>query len=134
MLAPNSEPALSPTAETIDPMRRWLVLFFAVLLPLQFAWSAASAYCQHESGEQQAKHFGHHFHAHKGEVKKSTAGKLMADSDCATCHASGASAITTTTSAHLLVPDATAIVPSAMLRYSSALARAPDRPQWLRLV
>jgi hypothetical protein len=115
-------------------MRRWLILFFAVLLPLQFAWSAASAYCQHEITEEQSKHFGHHFHAHKGEVKKSSDSKLMADSDCAACHASAAASTPT----RIVLPDfavasiATRAMPS--LPFSSALARAPDRPQWPRLV
>lgn len=115
-------------------MRRWLVLLFVVLLPLQFAWSAASAYCQHETSERQSHHFGHHFHTHKAEAKQSTASKLMADSDCATCHATGTPAIAMKCDT---LDFSTASAPAilvAMPRFSSALARAPDRPQWLRLV
>ena len=76
-------------------MLRTFLIFVALLLPLQFAWSAASAYCQHETSELQSKHFGHHSHAHKGEAKKSSDSKLMADSVCASCQASGAAAIPT---------------------------------------
>lgn len=115
-------------------MRRWLVLFFVVLLPLQFAWSAASAYCQHETGEQQSQHFGHHFHAHKGEAKKSAAGKLMADPDCANCHAAGAPAIPMESDSSDFSVTSTAVGHLTVPPFSSALSRAPDRPQWLRLV
>ena len=115
-------------------MLRTFIIFVSLLLPLQFAWSAASAYCQHETTEQQSKHFGHHFHVHKGEVKKSSDSKLMADSDCASCHASASAAIPT----QLDGCDFEATLPLAEVvptqPFTSALARAPDRPQWLRLV
>ena len=115
-------------------MLRSFLIFVAMLLPLQFTWSAASAYCQHETTEQQSKHFGHHFHAHKGEVKKSSDSKLMADSDCASCHANAATAIPTKLDGrHFEAPSLIAGV-VATPPFSSALARAPDRPQWLRLV
>jgi hypothetical protein len=115
-------------------MLRSFLIFVAMLLPLQFAWSAASAYCQHETSEQQSKHFGHHFHAHKGEVKKSTDSKLMADSDCASCYASTAAAIPTRLDGHDFAVSSLTAEAVAPLPFSSVLARAPDRPQWLRLV
>ncbi len=115
-------------------MRRWFVLLFIVLLPLQVAWSAASGYCQHETGEQQTHHFGHHFHVHEGGEKKSTALKLMADADCATCHAVGTPAITMKAELPDFSATSTAALHVSRPHYSSALARAPDRPQWLRLV
>jgi hypothetical protein len=115
-------------------MLRTLFILVALLLPLQFAWSAASAYCQHETSEQQSKHFGHHFHAHKGEAKKSSDSKLMADADCASCHASTSAA----TATHLDGCDfaASSLLPEVVVSptFSSALVRAPDRPQWPRLV
>jgi hypothetical protein len=115
-------------------MLRSFLIFVALLLPLQFAWSAVAAYCQHETTEQQGKHFGHHVHAHKGEAKKSSDSKLMADADCASCHASTAAATPSQLDgcdfgATSLSAEAVAAPP-----FSSALARAPDRPQWLRLV
>ena len=115
-------------------MSRLVVLCFMVLLPLQLAWSAASAYCQHETTEQQSRHVGHHDHAHKGEAKKTSDSKLMADADCASCHASASVALPT----RLDRPGVAATSPSAEAvaapAFTSALARAPDRPQWLRLV
>lgn len=110
------------------------LIFVAMLLPLQFAWSAASAYCQHETSAQQSKHFGHHFHAHKGEVKKASDSKLMADSDCASCHASASAAIPTQLDGCDFESASLSTEVVASPTFSSALARAPDRPQWLRLV
>ena len=109
-------------------MVRLFVVFIALLLPLQFAWSAASAYCQHETAEQQSKHFGHHFHAHKGEAKKSSDSKLMADSDCASCHASAASAIPTRLVGHDFAATSLSAEAVASPPFTSALARASDRP------
>ena len=115
-------------------MPRLLLLLFAMLLPLQFAWAGASAYCQHETTQQQSEHVGHHFHAHEGDAKKSSDGKLAADADCASCHASGAAAIPTKLAGQDFAATSPAAEAAASPPFSSALARAPDRPQWLRLV
>ena len=68
-------------------MRRWLAVFLLVFLPLQFTWSVAAAYCQHESGNVQ--HFGHHEHKHAGDAGAKDAKKAPSgiDEDCAFCHA-----------------------------------------------
>jgi hypothetical protein len=79
-------------------MLRWLTLVLLFVLPLQFAWSAAAAYCQHEEAPATA-HVGHHSHVHQGgksgddgvsheASKASKAGKLAADNDCGYCHLS----------------------------------------------
>jgi hypothetical protein len=115
-------------------MLRSFLVFVAFLLPLQFVWSAASAYCQHERSEQQSKHFGHHFHAHKGEAKKDSDSKLMADSDCASCNANVAAVIPTQLDGRDFEAASLSAEVVASPPFSSALARAPDRPQWLRLV
>jgi len=119
--------------------RRLATLLLALLLPLQFAWGAAAAYCGHETNLQAAQHFGHHQHVHQtdagqaAEAKKAVDGKLAYDNDCGSCHAS-ATVLIAPTPGELSMPLpasglALAVVPSP----SSALARAPDRPQWLRL-
>lgn len=115
-------------------MPRLLVLFFILLMPLQFAWSAASAYCQHETTTEQSRHFGHHFHDHQAETEKPASGKLVADPDCASCHASGTVAVQKTPGDNALVTvNASAFIMDAST-FTSASAREPDRPQWLRLV
>ncbi len=122
-------------------MRRLFILLFAIVLPLQFTWASAAAYCGHEAEAAAAAsggHFGHHAHEHKREGKgdgetKSKAGAKLPDADCAVCHFAGSSGF---------LPDAAQ--PSgcdfAMLRYRSPTvdygsvpAPTPDRPQWPRL-
>jgi len=115
-------------------MLRSFLIFVAMLLPLQFAWSAAAAYCQHETAEQQSKHFGHHFHAHKGEAKKSSESALLADSDCASCQASAAAAIPPQVDGCDFQVSSLSAEVVASPPFSSALGRVPDRPQWLCLV
>src|ERR1700754_3732573 len=106
-------------------MRRWLVLFFVLLLPLQFIWSAAAAHCQHETSEQQTQHFGHHFHVHQGEAGKPSDSTLMADADCASCHASAAAAIHTGPDGRDFAAAPSPAEAVAPPPFTSALARAP---------
>jgi hypothetical protein len=113
-------------------LRRFLLIFLAVLLPLQFSWGAVSGYCEHESGAR-AKHFAHHEHVHKAETKKVADLKVAPDNDCGTCHGAGVTA--------LVGPQAAL---PALVRGNlpnAAVTRAPPslppdgpyRPQWPRL-
>lgn len=113
-------------------MRR-IILFLALVLPLQFAWAGAAAYCQHETDPAQTQHFGHHAHRHHVDAEKSPSGKLVADNDCGTCHAAGSTLAVDPSSLVIAVPVADARVPYKPRPLLTALARAPDRPQWLRL-
>jgi len=118
-------------------MRRFLIILFALLLPLQLAWAGAAAYCGHEAAGAASKHFGHHTHPHKdfaaaGQGESSGKTVKLPDLDCAVCHFAGS---------HGLVSEAawTASHSVATLRYHSlssawrsAPEQAPDRPQWSR--
>ena len=115
-------------------MSRFVALLLALLLPLQLAWGAAAAHCQHETDPQAVQHFGHHEHVHKSDAKKAPTGNnLVADNDCGFCHATGAAVVAEATpSTDAPMVNSSVAVPAEQ-RHSSALARAPDRPQWLRL-
>jgi hypothetical protein len=73
-------------------MRRWLTLLLLFVLPAQFSWAAAAAYCQHEPATAAVSHIGHHSHVHKAgktdKTEKSGVAKLAADNDCGYCHLS----------------------------------------------
>ena len=114
-------------------MLRLFVLCFVFMLPLQFAWAGAAAYCEHETSSARAEHFGHHAHVHKSEGGQTTGGQFVADADCGACHATGSMLTTNSTGSHTLPLSATHAAAAPMLPIASALARAPDRPQWLRL-
>jgi hypothetical protein len=114
-------------------MPRVFAFLLAFTLLFQTSWAVAATYCGHEASSGTAMHFGHHVHVHpSGEGKKQVGDTLAVDDDCSGCHAGHAA----------IVPGAfTAIAASATaaLNFSqpslhgSALARAPDRPQWRRL-
>ncbi len=50
-------------------MRRFFLILLVLLLPLQSAWAAATAYCQHEQRPAAKWHLGHHQHQHRGDGK-----------------------------------------------------------------
>lgn len=74
--------------------RGWLLVLFLIVVPLQMAWGAASAYCHHE-GAAGAGHFGHHDHkAAAGHGKQTEDTKLKkiveGDDNCLGCHLNAA--------------------------------------------
>ena len=123
-------------------MKRLILIFLALVLPLQFAWASAAAYCRHEVTASAKAHFGHHEHQHRAASGKQDAhadkgqdaGKLgLADPDCGICH------IASLPFARADAPDVHAMrrvelaPPAPQPGFSSHSARAPDRPQWPRL-
>lgn len=69
-------------------MRRFILIFMMVLLPLQWSWAAAASVCAHEQG---TSHFGHHEHQHaSGEAVHADDGQALVDHpDCQGCHGVG---------------------------------------------
>jgi hypothetical protein len=95
-------------------MRRFIVLVLLVLLPLQFAAAAASAYCADEKPSAPS-HLGHHECAQaasdnavgeKTDQENANGDKAAAEGDCGICH---------TASAHLLAFESVAGIPDLSL-------------------
>lgn len=113
-------------------MKRLIAVLLALLLPLQLSWAAVGEYCQHESSPQAAQHFGHHAHVHTDEGTKD-GGKTAIDSDCSFCH-TGAAATMAAQAPHVPeIATGSSLVTLVQPAHASALARPPDRPQWVRL-
>lgn len=121
------------------PVRRFFLIFLLLVLPFQFAWSAAVPYCQHE--QQPARsHLGHHEHRHDAsqqqDVKKhdpTNDTKLLADADCDYCHVASTPLASITPSGvttHERIPAAIAAVDR---KIQSHVPEAPERPNWSRL-
>ncbi len=74
-------------------MRRCVLVLMLLVLPFQFSWAAAAAYCRHEGGVA-VQHFGHHQHEHESQGKTDGAKSLknkastIVDDDCSICHLS----------------------------------------------
>ena len=127
-------------AVRISFVRRFFFLVLLLILPVQFAWAAATGYCRHETGEA-SKHFGHHEHQHQhrgdaamdqdsGDVAGKTLGS--GDLDCGHCHGS-CSAMPSPGDG--LMPLAIASHPATL---DEGIVRTlthspPERPQWAPL-
>lgn len=114
-------------------MSRFVFMLLALLLPLQAAWATAASYCQHESDPIAAQHFGHHEHEHKTGGYGPSDGKALPHLDCGTCHATHASVLLPSVNTADLIAPVREVFHPPVTTLTSALPRAPDRPQWLRL-
>lgn len=117
----------------IGPVKKLLLIFMLVLLPLQFSWAAVAVYCQHE--QEASTHFGHHSHKHEADASaqtddSGTEGKLAkVDGDCAVCHFSAQPSFPN--SLRTVTPPQ--VAPHAIqlqTDYSSHIPEGPQKPDW----
>ncbi|MES2162947.1 MAG: hypothetical protein V4476_17455 [Pseudomonadota bacterium] len=111
-------------------MRKLLLILLLTILPIQYAWSMAAVYCQHEPAK--VTHFGHHGHQHRAQSDDGAdQGKAVkVHSDCAMCHhavqasvpAGFALALAFTVGGH---------APPLPSQYLSHISDGPVRPNWL---
>ena len=119
-------------------MTRWLLLFFVLVMPIQFAWSASAVYCEHENTPTPF-HLGHHVHVHKDADAQGapgpddTAGSAapMAHPDCSYCHASVAQLPVGLLSL-LEAPYGNSVQHPPRLLYAFRIDPDIDRPKWMR--
>lgn len=115
-------------------MKRLLILFMLLILPLQATWAVASAYCQHEQGTA-TQHFGHHAHQHQAADKDKSDGGLQASfhADCAFCHLGCVGVVTSS----LDTPSIAAVSPAVSPEISflpAIFLEGPERPKWASAV
>ena len=118
----------------MSPVNRLVSILLLALLPLQFGWAVASAYCEHEVGAA-AQHFGHHEHQHRADTgtdesgKKAVQQQAAAHADCASCHAGFAGVVLD--AVHVLaVSLSRAATPPPLEALASAHLSEPERPNW----
>lgn len=116
-------------------MRRFLIIFMLLILPLQVSWAAVATYCQHETG-MKAQHIGHHEHKHlsKAADPVQEKSKLTLDNDCTVCHLYSASTITMHFSTVFADVASTEPVFSNPDFFSLIRPERPERPKWVRAV
>ena len=113
-------------------MRRWLVVFMLLVLPLQFAWAAAAPYCAHEDASAASKNPGHHHHelqvvSDAAKAGDDGAGNGVNHTDCASCHA-GAAATLPLPAAKLAAAPRDVLREQPPPRYRSHTPSGPERP------
>jgi hypothetical protein len=111
-------------------VKKLLLILLLTILPIQYSWSMAAVYCQHESSK--STHFGHHGHQHQAqagddEAGKSKPGKLHGD--CEVCHHAVQASLPGAAAVLMLAPAAVYAPPGA-LHYHSYIADGPPRPNW----
>ena len=118
-------------------MRRWLVVFLLLVLPLQFAWAAAAPYCAHETAAAASKHPGHHQHVHQDGSEAANAddeggGAGVKHTDCASCHAGCAATLPLSATALAAAPR-DGVGEHSPPRYRSHTPWGPERPDIVEL-
>ncbi len=117
-------------------MRRLLVIFLLVWLPLQSIWAAAAPYCQHEAAE--SSHLGHHTHEHRHASAEDVGGDTSRDgsgmdhADCHVCHAASPAALSLDASFQRPV-SAEGVLDASLTHLTAPPSSRPERPQWRRL-
>ena len=105
-------------------MRRFILIFLMMLLPLQSVWSAAAAACTHES-ETTTRHFGHHQAHHDNDASgmSNTAG-----SDADHHHLLGVNPVPSMPALPAVAVSGAVTRPHTADRYASTLVAGPERP------
>lgn len=121
-------------------MRRLLLAFLLLFMPLQSIWAAASPYCGHEAAPQ-ASHFGHHVHEHQADEQaapsqtsetpdhRGLATSGTADMDCHACHGAG-SGMALSASAQAIVVSVGRPASQAAPAWVHPPLSRPERPNW----
>jgi hypothetical protein len=108
-------------------VKKLLLIFLLIALPLQYSWAAAATYCQHEKAHP--THFGHHSHHHQAQADepdtKSNSPKFH--SDCGYCHLSCQATILSIAT-DFMVPEALAPPNALTPSFSSYIPEGPKRP------
>nr|WP_315255425.1 DUF2946 family protein [uncultured Duganella sp.] len=110
-------------------MKKLLLILLLTILPIQYSWSMAAVYCQHELSK--VTHFGHHGHEHQAQAGDDDggSGKLSKHGDCEVCH-HAVQASVPVADAVLAAAPAVAYAPPGVLHYHSYIADGPPRPNW----
>lgn len=114
-------------------MKRLLVIFMLVVMPLQLSWAVAAVYCEHEVNPTTV-HFGHHEHKHiaSADEAKTDGSKSAAavDGDCTSCHLGGIAILTMPTPGLAMDLVSAPLVTNGHSLLASSRPARPERPKW----
>jgi hypothetical protein len=121
---PNDQSAI------IGDVKKLLLIFLFLTLPIQYSWAAAAVYCQHD--QSHSSHFGHHSHHHQAQSdkleKSDSKNKLLkVDNDCGYCHLS-CHALPQSVSPNLDLPNVSLPHIAQAPPFTSFFPEGPKRP------
>jgi len=124
------------TFATLQPVRGVVLVFLLVVLPFQFAWGAAAAFCGHETAAG-AGHFGHHSHQHPAKaMAESDSGSSVKkasvpaeDPDCGVCHLSCVQPPSSQDTSIVVILPAALVLPTILPATPGRPGRI-ERPKW----
>jgi len=112
-------------------VKKLLLILLLTILPIQYSWSMAAVYCQHES--ETTSHFGHHGHQHQSlsDEDGDHGGKPVkkAHGDCEVCH-HAVQASVPAADTPLMAAGARTYASPLPSQYLSYIAEGPPRPNW----
>ena len=111
-------------------VKKLLLILLLTILPIQYAWSMAAVYCQHEPAK--VTHFGHHGHQHQAQSDEDPdhSKPVKVHSDCEVCHHAVQASVLKDTG--VAVARAAGIHAAPPLSaYLSYISDGPRRPNWL---
>ena len=110
-------------------VKKILLILLLTILPIQYSWSVAAVYCQHEQAK--VTHFGHHSHQHQASKvdDDSKAKPFKVHGDCEVCH-HAVQASLPAADAVAVLPPAAMPVPQYAQHYLSYIPDGPPRPNW----
>lgn len=116
-------------------MKKFLLLLLLTILPIQYAWSMAATYCQHEESKvSKVSHFGHHGHQHQAQAGDQSdhdeqGQQSKTHGDCEVCHHAVQASVLDDSS--VITPAAAgALFAPSSPHYLSYIAEGPPRPNW----
>ena len=114
-------------------MKKLLLILLLTILPIQYAWSMAAVYCQHEPAK--VSHFGHHGHEHQAQSDEDPDHDkpVKVHSDCEVCH-HAVQASVLEDGGGVVQPLAQWHAAPPLTDYLSYIPDGPQRPNWLLVV
>jgi hypothetical protein len=112
-------------------VKKLLLILLLTILPIQYSWSMAAVYCQHEPAK--VSHFGHHGHQHQAQADdgadhQGKPGKVH--SDCEVCHHAVQASVPAADGVAVAADTSWYAEPS-LFSYLSYISDGPSRPDWV---
>ncbi len=110
-------------------VKKLLLIFLLIVLPVQYSWAVVAVYCQHEKKE--STHLGHHQHEHEAQNQQTLTddGSSTPHDDCTYCHQACQASLVPTLA---VLPYSDRLLQSDRIQifFTSYIPDGLERPNW----